>query len=319
MRFRWGNGSGGGLLEWAVTIAVLLIGGSLATWFFAFVATQAGPACPNCEIPYGPTPARPAAVTIPAGGPAAGSPAEGNRFAQRLLAGVGLAAGARRATSPPIEMQVPPTFGWGPGPDMTDVAAVWRVPLPIGQAVAFFERHPPAGLRLTLADGTGRVSGVIAGTVNTVLEFGRGPVPAGIWAAQLLVSLHSDGAAASFVRADIQVAWYEARSADEYIAGLRAMTIHGPRGARTFTAPTVIAKMAGLLNGLPAASATQNPCAAQGGYDVQFAVKRGAVPWTEVQATHGCWAVDVVVDNVGQPTLSDPSGRVVAYLAQLMR
>ena len=163
------------------------------------------------------------------------------------------------------------------------------------------------------------MSGVIAGTVNTVLEFGRGPVPAGIWAAQLLVSLHSDGAAASFVRADIQVAWYEARSADEYIAGLRAMTIHGPRGARTFTAPTVIAKMAGLLNGLPAASATQNPCAAQGGYDVQFAVKRGAVPWTEVQATHGCWAVDVVVDNVGQPTLSDPSGRVVAYLAQLMR
>jgi hypothetical protein len=257
---------------------------------------------------------------IPAAAAAASHPAEGNRFARGLLARVGLAAGARRATSAPVEMQVPPTFGWGPGPDMTDVAAVWRVPLPMGQAVAFFERHQPAGLRLMLADSTGRVSGVIAGTVNTVLEFGRGAVPAGIWAAQLLVSLHSDGAAASFVRADIQVAWYEARSADEYIAGLRAMTIDGPRGTRTFTASAVIAKMAGLLNGLPAASAAQNPCAGQGGgYDVQFAVRRGAVPWTDVQATQGCWAVDVVVDNVGQPTLSDPGGRVVAYIVQLMR
>jgi hypothetical protein len=319
MRFRWGNGSRGGLLQWAVTIAVLLIGGSLALWFFAFVGKLAGPVCPNCAIWYGPTPASPAAVTIPAGGPAAGSPAEGNRFARGVLARVGLAAGARRATSPPVEMQVPPTFGWWPGPDMTDVAAVWRVPLPMAQAVAFFERHPPAGLRLTLADSAGRVSGVIAGTVNTVLEFGRGPVPAGIWAAQLLLSLHSDGAAASFARADIQVAWYEARSAEEYIAGLRAMTIDGPHGTRTFTAPTVIAKIAGLLNGLPAASAAQNPCAAQGGYDVQFAVKRGAVPWTDVQAAQGCWAVEVVVNDGGQPTLSDPGGRVVAYLAQLMR
>lgn len=318
MRLRWGSGSCGGLLEWAVAIAVLLIGGSLATWFFAFVATQAGPMCPNCEILNSPTPARPAAVTIPAGGPAAGSPAEGTRFARGLLAQVGLAAGARRVTSAPLEMQVPPTFGWGPGPDMTDVAAIWRVPLPMGQAVAFFERHSPAGLRLTLADSTGRVSGDIGGTVNAVLEFGRGPVPAGIWAAQLLLSLHSDGAA-SLVRADIQVAWYEARSADEYIAGLRAMTIDGPRGTRTFTAPTVIARMAGLLNGLPAASAAQNTCAGQGDYDVHFAVRRGAVPWTEVQAGQGCWAVDVVVDDVGQPTLSDPGGRVVAYLAQLMR
>jgi hypothetical protein len=92
MRFRWGNGSGGGLLQWGVTIAVLLIGGSLATLFFAVVAKHAGPVCPNCEIPYGPTPVSPAAMTIPAGGPAAGSPAEGNRFARGLLTQVGLAA-----------------------------------------------------------------------------------------------------------------------------------------------------------------------------------------------------------------------------------
>jgi hypothetical protein len=97
------------------------------------------------------------------------------------------------------------------------------------------------------------------------------------------------------------------------------MTIEGPRGTRTFTAPTVIAKMAGLLNGLPAASAAQNTFSGQAGYDLQFAVGRGAVPWTDVQAAQGCWAVDVVVDDGGQPTLSDPGGRVVAYLAQLMR
>jgi hypothetical protein len=108
-------------------------------------------------------------------------------------------------------------------------------------------------------------------------------------------------------------------------AELRAITITGPRGGRTFTSPTVIGAVTALLNGLPALPAppvTTPFCATQGaGYDVQFAVRRGALPWTQVTVARGCQDVDVDVDvdGVGQPQLADPGGTVVSYLASLMR
>ena len=331
MRVRRGDGYGG-WLEWAVALAVLLLGGLIVLLALAALGKATGPVCPNCFYPVSPpAAARPAAVTIPAGGPAAGSPVEGNRFARGLLAQVRPPTGARRVTSPPAEVQAPP-MAWDLSPDMTDVATVWRIVLPMDRAVAFFEHDPPARLRLTLADSTGRVSGIIGDTVDTVLEFGRGPVPAGIWGAQVLLSLHSDGATASLVRADVQVAWYPPRSRAEYIAGLRAMTIDGPRGVRTFTAPAVIARMAGLLNGLEAAPGGQyaapvgqyaapvGDCARSGdGYGVAFATKRGAVPWTRVSLAPGCRGVDVTVDYQDQPALDDPSGKAESYVASLMR
>jgi hypothetical protein len=208
-------------------------------------------------------------------------------------------------------------------------AAVWRVALPVDRVVLFFEHDPPARLRLTLADSTGRVSGITlpGDTVDTVLEFGRGPAPAGIWGAQVLLSLHSDGAAASLVRADVQVAWYPPQSRAEYIGGLRAMTIDGPRGVRAFSSPAVIARVAGLLNGLEAvpgghygASASVYDCVRSGGgYDVAFAAKRGAVPWTKVSLAPGCRGVEVTVDYQDQPALDDPGGEVESYVASLMR
>lgn len=73
----------------------------------------------------------------------------------------------------------------------------------------------------------------------------------GIVAGQVLVSLHTDGAAAALVRADVQVGWYPSRSQQEYLGGLHVMTITGPATAARSLA-TVIGRVTALLNGLPA-------------------------------------------------------------------
>jgi hypothetical protein len=243
-------------------------------------------------------------------------------------------------------MQRPPLFGWQMGQDVSSAGGItWRLPLPVTAAIGFFRRSPPPGWRLTLLDPTGRMSGSVGGAVNTVLVYGRGPAPPpGVWAAQLLVSLHPDGPAASLARVDVQVGWFDARSAAEYVAGFGSMTVTGPGGAtRTFSSPSQIAAVARLLNGLPAApsdnwleaSTAQYDCTVPGaGYTVAFAVKRGGIPWMKAvldpanpQIQQACFA-DVSVWSTGdpanydyqpQPSLVDADGGVASYLARLMR
>jgi hypothetical protein len=307
------------------------------------------PGCRPCAVQAYPNPtpsvASPAAVTSTAGVPGPGTQAEGSQFASAELALVRLPAGARVAVAPPLVMQRPPLFGWQRSQDFTSAGGtIWRLPLPVADAVTYFERHPPAGWRLTLADATGRMSGWVGNAVNTVLVYGHGPAPPpGVWAAQVLLSLHADGTGAAFFRADVQVGWFDARSPAEYIGGFGSMTVSGPGGTRTFSSPSEIATVARLLNGLPAApgddwleaSTAQYSCGVSGaGYTVAFAVKRGGLPWTKAvlypaspQIRQACF-VDVSVwstsspaydDFQPQPSLVDVRGGLASYLAALMR
>jgi hypothetical protein len=259
------------------------------------------------------------AVTIPGGGPAAGSLGAASRFAGQLLSQVRLPTGAVRVTSVPLLVRMA-AVSW---PMATvDDATVWRVPLPVERATSFYERHPPAGWRRPMGGTTDGVSDVVNTlSYDSVLEFVRGAVPAGIWGARVVLSIRSGGAASSFVRADVQVAWYPPRTRAEYIGGLHAMTITDASGdTRTFTKPSVIDKVAGLLNGLRAAPAGAFNCAQSAdGYDVTFAVRRGAVPWTDVQAAPACTGVYVTTDDASQPALADPGSAVASYVATLMR
>jgi hypothetical protein len=262
-----------------------------------------------------PTPASPAAVTIPVGGPAEGSPAEANQFARKLLARIRPPAGSRLVTSPSAEL-AGPAVSWQLDP-MTDVGAVWRVPLPVDGAATYFKRDPPAGLMLLPSADNSQITGIVNENVSDALDFGHRPVPTGIWGAQVVLTMLSDGPAATFVRADVQVVWYPPRSRAEYIGGLHVMTISGPQGSRTFTSPAVIARMAGLLNALPTAQGTS--CSGQNvAYDLAFAVKRGAAPWTVATVGPSCPGVGMTVDNQDQPTLADPSGMIVSYIATLL-
>ncbi len=317
-------------------------------FFFLPDLSLPGPGCGGClETPMPvsvPSVASPAAVVAtPAGVPAGGSSAGGNQFARAQLALLRWPAGTRVAAAPPLVMQRRPLFGWQIGQDMTAAdGTVRRIPLPLAQAVAYFRAHPPAGWQLTLDDPSGRMSGSVGGAVNTVLVYGRGPAPPpGIWAAQVLVSLHPGGAGASLVRADTEVGWFDARSPAEDIGGFGAMTVTGPGGTRAFFSPAPIAAVARLLNGLPAvpadewlgASTAQYDCRVPApGYTVAFAVKRGGAPWAKVvldqanpQIQQGCF-VDVSVwsgspwyDYEPQGSLLDVGHGLASYLATLMR
>jgi len=261
-------------------------------------------------------------VTVPAGGPAAGSPAEADRFAREWLSGVTVPAGAVRVTSVPPLLQMA-AVSWMVS--TADDAIVWRVPLPVDRAAAFFMRYPPAGSRRPMGGSINGVTDVI-NTLNydSVLEFVRGDLPAGIWGARVVLSLRSDGSASALIRADVQVAWYPPRSRAEYIGGLHAMTITDARGnARTFTSAAEIDKLAGMRNGLQASPAGTYDCAQvsdpQQSYDVTFAVRRGAVPWTDVEAAPACSGVNVTTDDESQPALADPGSAIASYVATLMR
>jgi len=324
----WRSGWGRTLSAAGCLVALVPVG--LLVWSFL----SSPGSCSGCLIQLYPNPtptiASPAAVTIPAVGPPVGSQDQGNRFAHWMLSRVRLPAGAEPAASPPVEVQVPPTFaGWQILAGMTSAGGVWRVSLPTGQAIAFFEHNPPGGWRLSRTDDTGKLSGDISGAVNTVLVFTGGPVPKWVGAAQVLVSVHPDGTSASFVRADVQLGWYGARSTAEYIGGFGAMTVSGPRGTRTVTDPAVIATMARLLNALPASPwfgwpipGSTSVCGGKT-YSVAFAAKRDADPWTKVDVE--CQIVNVSVwvsdryDYADQPILIDSAGRVSSYIASLLR
>jgi hypothetical protein len=334
-------------------LLALLFGPLIAIVAAAIVAfTFSGPGCGPCYHQVSPTPtpsvASPAAAASTAGVPAPGTQAEGSQFAAAQLALVRLPAGAQVAAAPPLVMQRPPLFGWQHSQDFASAAGtIWRLPLSVAGAVAYFRQHPPAGWQLTLDDPTGRMSGWVGNEFNTVLVYGRGPAPPpGIWAGQVLLSLHADGAGAAFFRADVQAGWFDARSPAEYIAGFGSMTVTGPSGTatRTFSSPAQIAAVARLLNGLPAApwddwlraSTAQYSCAVGGsGYTVAFSVKRGGLPWTKVsldpadpQIRQPC-TVDVGVwstssspdyyDFGAEPSLVDVNNGLASYLATLMR
>jgi hypothetical protein len=331
-----------------IALAVASVG--LIVTVLVDISTAHHPECGTCYVQVYPNPtpsvASPAAVAATAGVPAPGTLAEGRQFASAQLATVRLPAGSSVVAAPPLVMQRPPLLGWQASQDFTSAGgAAWRLPLPMADAVAYFQRNPPAGWQLTLLDPTGRMSGSVGNAINTVLQYARGPKPPpGVWAAQVLLSLHPDGAAAAFLRADVQVGWFDARSPDEYIAGFGSMTVTGPGGAtRTFSSPAQIATAARLLNELPAApwdnwleaSTPQYNCAVGGaGYTVAFAVKRGGLPWTKIvldpadpQVPQACF-VDVSVwstsspdfyDFKSRPSLVDVNGGLASYLAGLMR
>lgn len=330
-------------------LLAVIFGPLAAIVVLAFLRFALPHSCSGCLQPYPtatPSVASPAAVASPAVVPAAGTQAEGSQFARAQLALVRLPAGAQVDTAPPLVMQRPPLFGWQMGQDMMAAGGTtWRLPLSAADAIGYLQRNPPAGWRLTLLDTTGRMSGSVGGAVNTVLQYGRGPAPPpGIWAAQVLVSLHPDGPVASLVRVDVQVGWYDARSAAEYVASFASMTVTGPGGAtRTFSSPSPIAAVARLLNGLPAApwddwlrdSTAQYDCPVRGdGYTVAFAVKRGGIPWMKAVLDPGdgliqqACSVSVSVwstsdpddyDYQSQPSLVDAGGGLASYLARLMR
>jgi hypothetical protein len=224
-------------------------------------------------------------------GPAASSRARAQALAGRLLSRLVLPPGAR-----PVRLRVLPALLRQPefehgGIHSADIHRLFLLRQPMTAVQAFLERHLPAGMRRL---GSGRLAGSDDIRMESV-SFGP--------------------------RADAEATWYPARSAAEHIDPSRyraavvsiAMlnpTRHTVTG--TFTSTRVIARLARLVDGLPAAPDLPMGCPAlRASYRITFVPSSRSAPRVVVIPS-GCRTVGVTVGGAAQPALWDDTGLIRA-------
>jgi hypothetical protein len=270
--------------------------------------------------------ARPAGTRLAAArrDPPAGSRAEAAGLARWMLSRLRLPAGTRRLPPSPVPRAVSEPLLWGGAAAALDVYQLFEVRQPMAAVAAGLAAHAPAGMGQA---GTGYLGGP-SGVVSREVGYLARQVPAGVDAAQLVVTVAPAGPGGSLVRADAQVIWFPPRTTAEYIDPARyhvlavTVTIFGPR-IRTMrtvvTAQPAIGQLAATLNqsrvqpvqvpGCPAISAD---------YQLAFAVSRDSPPVVVVYATRSpCDGARIRVGGRMQPPLQDEAG-VVAVADRLL-
>ena len=262
-------------------------------------------------------------------GPPAGDQAEAHALATKLLSLVRLPAGALRLPATRLPLSVPGPSLWGGAAASLDVHELFEIPAPLTTATAELAAHFPAG---TSPTGSG-VARWRAGFKKPWVAYGEVGyadrfVPAGVNAAQLVITLGADSSGGSLARVDAQVIWYPPRTAAEYVDSGRyhvltvTVTVFGTRPrivSKVITSRSAITRLADALNrshveplvfvGCPPGFAT---------YRLAFAVARHTAPAAVVATDESrCLGAQITVDGRKQPPLQDAAS-VVAIANQLL-
>ena len=252
-------------------------------------------------------------------GPPAGSRAEATALAGKLLSRLRLPAGTRRLPPAPA-----PPFLSQPAEEPADSALVdvhrfFAAPLPSNALSAYLVAHVPDGMA---SAGTGQASGPGEPTTLDVSYYLARRVPAGIYSAQVVLTMVPDGSGGSWLRADAQVIWYPPRTAAEYVDPARyhvltmAVTVYG-RKVHTIhkivTSQADIARLAAALNRSPAEPPVAFACPASFvTYRLALSVSRHSRPVVVIWANSiSCGGSAITVDGRAQPALAD-DGAVAA-------
>ena len=232
-----------------------------------------------------------------------------------------LPRGARRLPGQPVRAGLRQSAGgYMSATSTVDIYRLYALPLAMGSASSFFVRHVPAGMTIY---GTGQSGGggvVTAQIVSDTLV----RLPAGISAAELNDTIVPGPQGRALLRADVQVIWFPARSAAERLVAdrFRAVRIDawlygtGVRHVRRIiTAKPVIARLARLLNALPASPGGVAHC------PISFAIYQltfeaaGGRPDAVFNAGN-CGTIPVWVGGVKQPVLT--GGTVATVVGRLL-
>jgi hypothetical protein len=259
-----------------------------------------------------------ATVGSPGGAePAAGSRARAQSLARRMLSRLILPHGAR-----PVRMRVLPPLLRQPeipdgGTHEADVHGLFLLSEPMSAVRSFLEAHLPTGMR---GSGDGQSAGSSGITMES-LSFEPRMLAAGINGAELDTAVVPAAGGGSLLRADAAVIWYPARSAAEqidpgrYRAAVVSITLFNPRQhtvRRTITSGGIIARLAGLANGLHAAPYQPANCPAiVAGYRITFVPADRPAPQVVVTPS-GCMTVGVTVAGAAQPPLWGDTGLIRA-------
>jgi hypothetical protein len=193
--------------------------------------------------------------------------------------------------------------------DFVDVRRLFLVRQSMPLVNAFLLTHVPARMRASGGSEPPGQSGVIAQEFDYTPE----ALPQGIYAAQLATASVPEHGDTVLIRVDAGVTWFPARTAAEHldVASIRAVTVSaalsGPKPhhvTRTFTSPALIARMASILNGRPAAPdfGLMHCPAIFVTYQLKFSPRTASSPDVVVALT-GCVVDEITVNGKAQPAL----------------
>jgi hypothetical protein len=283
-------------------------------------------ACGSAAAPVATGPrVHPGSIQLAAsGGPPAGSRAEAATLARLMLSRLHLPAGARRLPSAPVPPSLRSASLWIGAADQLDLHQIYQLRQPVAAVAAVLAARVPAGMSYAGTGKGGGPSGV------TIMDVGYTPrsVPAGIYAAQLVVTVVPAGSGGSLARADAQVIWFPPRTAAEYIDPARyhvlaiTATIYGRRLQtlhKVVTSQAVITRLAEALNRSPVQPVQTISCPLIFAYyRLAFAVSRHAGPVVVIMATQSpCEGAQIRVSGRLQPPLQD-AGAVVTTADQAL-
>jgi hypothetical protein len=258
---------------------------------------------------------------IPA--PPAGSRTQADALARALLSRLRLPAGTRRlpATPAPPFLSQPAYEAAGAQVDEHRFFAVAEPPAALS---GYLAAHVPDGMT---SFGTGQGSGPGEPTTLDVGYLAR-PVPAGIYSAQVVLTMVPGSSGGSLLRADAQVIWYPSRTAAEYVDparyhvltmtitvdGRKVHTIH-----KVVTSQADIARLADALDRSPAEPPVAINCPAIFvTYQLALSVSRHTRPEVVIFANSiSCGGSAITVDGRRQPALAD-RGAVAAAADQAL-
>jgi hypothetical protein len=228
--------------------------------------------------------------------------------------------------SAPLPPALTEAAGWyAAGTTSLDRYQLFALAQPAAVSTAFFAARVPAGLG---GGGTGQGSGP-GGAWFTEVSYLARSVPAGIFAAQLVLTVVPAGSGGSMLRADAQATWYPPRTAAEYVDPARyhllSMTV-AVYGAKPHTVHAVvtsqafIARLARALDRAQAEPEVAISCPADfADYQLAFSVSKHSRPVVVVwSAQSGCGGSRITVDGQSQPALED-DGTVAALAGQVIR
>jgi hypothetical protein len=292
----------------ALTGAILMLAaGSLTVASLAGCGTaSASPGGDSSPIPGELGSAAPVSAAPPAG-----NRAEADALARLLLSRLRLPAGTRRLpdTPAPAFLGQPASEAAGAQLDEHRFFAVAESPAALSSYLA---AHVPDGMT---SYGTGQLSGPSEPTTLDVSYLAR-PVPAGIYSAQVVLTMVPDGSGGSHLRADAEVTWYPSRTAAEYVNPARyhvltmTVTVYGRKVHtihKVVTSQADIARLAAALNRSPAEPPVYISCPAIFvTYQLALSVSRHARPAVVIFANSiSCGGTAITVDGRPQPALAD--------------
>jgi hypothetical protein len=217
-----------------------------------------------------------------------------------------------------------PAAGYTGAPTSLDQYRLFALAQPAGASAALLAQRVPTGMG---GGGVGQGSSPDGGSFMEVSYMARS-VPAGVYGAELVLTVVAAGSGGSLLRADAQVTWDPPRTAAEYIdparyhalsitvtiGGARMHTVHA-----VVTSQAFITRLARLLDRSQAEPDVALGCPADfADYQLAFSVSRHSRPVVVVRSNqNGCGGSGITVDGHRQPSLADDGG-VVALADQVV-